>query len=64
MVENVEVNVGAPNAGDFARGLIDGVSDTFDDLIQKVRDGSNEFFMVATISVMLIVGGVTIWRKL
>ena len=64
MVDEVNVNVGAPEALEFAKGLLDGVGDAFEDFIDRIRSGSNEFFMVTTISIMLSVGFVYIWRRL
>ena len=64
MVDEVNVNVGTPEALEFAQGLIQGLGDSFEDFVDRIRSGSNEFFMVTTLSVMLVVAWVTIWRRL
>ena len=64
MVDEVTVNVDGPSGGDLMNGLFQGVRDSFNGLIDRVKDGSNEFFMTATIGIMLTAGTVYIWRRL
>ena len=64
MVDSVDVNIGAPSPEDVAKGFVSGLTDSLTDLTNTIRNGGNEVFMTATISIMLVFGFVTIWRRL
>lgn len=64
MVDSVDVNIGAPSPEDVAKGFISGLSDSLKDLTDTIRNGGTEVFMTATVSLMLVFGFVTIWRRL
>lgn len=64
MVDSIDVNIDTPDPTELARGVMQGIGDSIAGFSKTIREGSNEVFMTTTISIMLILGFVTIWRKI
>jgi len=63
MVDSIQVNIEGPSGGEFAEGIVAALGDSLRSLSSRIKEQTDDTFMLVTIGVMTIAGAVFLWRR-